>query len=263
MIVKWVFSCWLLCVPALALSQEEPAIAVVDFTSAVNTSFINKLPDLITDRLVNAGYTVVEREKFRTALNELEAGQSGLLDASTSSTLGNMLGARLIVTGKILNHNNSSKTGIVYGARVSKNTSVLEARMEVIDVERNVKIFSKTAKEVSVNSTSGLADTGTATDLGDGVARKLVNAMMGSESVKKAVTGLSGEQETVSITVNSTPEGADVEIDGVYFGTAGNSLSVSPGLHTIKVSYPDHESWEKQVMVSDGMNFNARLGKAQ
>lgn len=202
MIVKWALLCWMLCVSALVFSQEEPAIAVVDFTSAVNTSYIDKLPDLITDRLVNAGYTVVEREKFKTALNELEAGTSGLLDASTSSTIGNMLGARLIVTGKILNHNSSSKTAIVYDAHVTKKTSVLEARMEVIDVERNVKIFSKTAEEVSVNSTSGLIDTGTATNLGDGVARKLVNAMMGSESVKKAITGLSGEKETVSLTVN-------------------------------------------------------------
>lgn len=252
----------LLFLPAFAFSQEEPAIAVVDFTSAVNTRLINKLPDLIVDRLVNAGYVVVERDKFSSAIDEMSAGQSGLLDSSTAANIGNMMGAKLIVTGNILNHSSSKKSAMVYGSRVTKITQTLEARMEVLDVERGTKIFSKTAEETSVNSVSGFADTGTATDVGDAVARKLVNAMLGSKSVKDAVKVLSGEQETVTVTIASTPEGADVEIDGVFLGQAGNLFDLAPGLHTITVSYPDHEPWEKQVMVKEGMSFNARLGKS-
>lgn len=259
MIRKIILFSLLTLITTLSNAQEEPAIAVVDFTSAVSTRYINKLPDLIIDRLVNAGYIVVEREKFATAMEELEAGQSGFLDQSTSSAIGRMLGAKLIVTGKILNHGSSKKRGVVYGARVTKTTHVLEARMEVIDLERGVKLFSKTAKEVSVSSSSGLADTGTATDVGAGVARKLVNAMLGSKEVKKAIKGLSGEPELVAVTINSSPEFADIEVDGVYFGEAGNAISIAPGMHTIRVTFPNHEPWEKQVVVNDGMSFTARL----
>lgn len=246
-----------------AQAQEEPAIAVVDFTTVRSTRYVSKLPELIIDRLVNAGYTVVEREKFRAMFKEIEAGQSGFLDPSTSSTIGQQSGARLLVTGKILSHTNSTKSGNVYGVNVKKSISTLQARMEVIDLDRGTKIFSKTAKAVSKSSSSGLADTGTATDIGDEVARKLVNAMLGSKTVKKAIKGKSGEVETVTITVKSSPESADVEVDGVFFGEAGNPLSISPGMHSIMVTYPGYVPWEKQVMVKDGMSFTARLGKEE
>jgi hypothetical protein len=65
--------------------------------------------------------------------------------------------------------------------------------------------------------------------------------------------------EEGTITIESSPENADVEIDGVYHGNSGNPFDVSTGLRVIKVTLPGYEIWEEQVMVKDGMSFHVRL----
>ncbi|WP_432799367.1 PEGA domain-containing protein [Poriferisphaera sp. WC338] len=47
----------------------------------------------------------------------------------------------------------------------------------------------------------------------------------------------------------------DVELDGVVIGTAPGELQASPGLHTISVSHPNFEPWERMINVRDGMKL--------
>jgi 4-methylaminobutanoate oxidase (formaldehyde-forming) len=99
--------------------------------------------------------------------------------------------------------------------------------------------------------------------LGPNVAAKLVDAILNNKRIKRMVESAGGgEVEPVLITINSNPEGADVEIDGVYLGNAGGEFEVNPGVHEIQVSLPGFETWSKKVKVRDGLSFTATLSEA-
>jgi hypothetical protein len=57
-------------------------------------------------------------------------------------------------------------------------------------------------------------------------------------------------QATVS--VNSVPGGADVEVDGKFVGNTPSSLVLATGDHTIKVSKKGYKSWKRTLTASTG-----------
>jgi len=69
--------------------------------------------------------------------------------------------------------------------------------------------------------------------------------------------------ETGTVSVKSTPEGADVSSDGNFMGNAPASLKLSPGKHTVKVSMAGHNDWTREITVSAGseLQLNAVLEK--
>lgn len=65
-------------------------------------------------------------------------------------------------------------------------------------------------------------------------------------------------QGTVSI--SSTPAGADVEVDGSFMGNTPSQLELASGDHTIKLSKSGFRAWERKLKVSGGsINLNAEL----
>ncbi len=69
--------------------------------------------------------------------------------------------------------------------------------------------------------------------------------------------------ETGTVSVKSTPEGADVSSDGNFMGNAPASLKLGPGKHTIKVSVAGYNDWTREITVSAGsdLQLNAVLEK--
>ncbi len=67
----------------------------------------------------------------------------------------------------------------------------------------------------------------------------------------------------VSVTVNSEPTGADIEIDGSYEGSTPSQLSLAPGEYIIRVARPGFKAWERKVIIKAGSakTFNAILEK--
>jgi PEGA domain-containing protein len=54
------------------------------------------------------------------------------------------------------------------------------------------------------------------------------------------------------VEVSSTPDAADIEIDGKFVGSTPSSVGVSTGEHDIVVKKSGFKSWEKKVTVSSG-----------
>ena len=69
--------------------------------------------------------------------------------------------------------------------------------------------------------------------------------MLDSPRIKRVVDG----PESVAVVVTSEPEGADVEVDGIHYGSAGQQLTLTPGLHSCVDSLPGYTPWTKKVMV--------------
>jgi hypothetical protein len=63
-----------------------------------------------------------------------------------------------------------------------------------------------------------------------------------------------------SLAIDSTPSGADIEIDGSFVGNAPSTVTVAPGSHQITVKKKGFSPWSKTLNVTGGsIHVNAEL----
>ena len=55
-----------------------------------------------------------------------------------------------------------------------------------------------------------------------------------------------------TIEVKSTPDGAEITVDGKYMGSTPSALRLSAGDHSVKLEKPGFKTWEKTLTVSSG-----------
>ncbi len=73
-----------------------------------------------------------------------------------------------------------------------------------------------------------------------------------------APTPASAAQAQLQVT--STPDGADIEIDGGFVGNTPSTVGVAPGQHQLSVKKTGFKTWERKIAVSSGqVNVNAAL----
>lgn len=82
------------------------------------------------------------------------------------------------------------------------------------------------------------------------------------ESVAGPAPGPSGtNSEFATINVKSTPDGADVSVDGKFMGNTPAILRLSPGDHNVRVTTSGFKGWERAITVTPGgsSTLNATL----
>ena len=65
--------------------------------------------------------------------------------------------------------------------------------------------------------------------------------------------------DTVRVNFISQPEGADVEINGVYYGNTPLTLQLNPGIHQVTISLAGFSPWEKRINAYEGLEVKATL----
>ena len=93
--------------PAGVAEPEKIPVAIATFSSAANVREADTVRRAVVDGLINHlsqfdGVRVVERERIGEALQDLRMSSEGMIDQATALQLGKMTGARVIVTGNIL-----------------------------------------------------------------------------------------------------------------------------------------------------------------
>jgi len=74
----------------------------------------------------------------------------------------------------------------------------------------------------------------------------------------RGTTSPAGEQ--ASLTIESTPTGADIEIDGAFVGNTPSTLTVTPGSHKIAVKKRGFTDWSRTLSVTSGaVHLNPEL----
>lgn len=91
---------------------------------------------------------------------------------------------------------------------------------------------------------------------------------MGSESMAPGVAGpmmpLATRMNMTRVTVASTPEGADIAVDGSFVGNAPSTVNLAEGDHTITVTRNGYKTWERKIKAMGGMvRLNAELEAQQ
>ena len=77
-----------------------------------------------------------------------------------------------------------------------------------------------------------------------------------------AVSVKSASVPIPKISVFSTPEGADIEIDGSFVGNTPSVVELAPGEHVVIVKKSGYKAWERKLKVSGGeIKLTAELQK--
>lgn len=88
------------------------------------------------------------------------------------------------------------------------------------------------------------------------------NAKPQPDSEAKSVNGPapSPTAAQASVAIDSTPPGADIEIDGAFVGNTPSTIAVAPGSHQIAVKKKGFTDWSKKLNVTGGtIHLNAEL----
>jgi len=265
---RLMFILLLLGLPAVR-GADLPSIAVVDFTSDVRADWewwknlTTGLPDMLSDSLVNSKrFDVYEREKLTAIMKEQSFQASGFTDPQTAVALGKVAGIHYILTGKILDCGREVRDFTGYGVHTRTSFYRLKAGVKIVDVQTGKVLFSRNEgaeEQVSESSGSTTFDTTMASKLAQEVADKLTKALLDDDTFKPKQAA--DTAALLPVKVSSTPEHADVEVDGVFYGNAGSEIKIPSGLHVINVSLPGYEVWSKKVLVRDGLSFDVALTK--
>jgi hypothetical protein len=135
-----------------------------------------------------------------------------------------------------------------------------------------VAVFQKVSGDVVV-SHSTLSLGGSVQDACEGIAKdwSAHAAQIRAAAIKPPaptasvvpVAEVSSKSATVpKISVASTPDGADIEIDGSFVGSTPSSVELAPGDHVVIVKKSGYKSWERKLKVSGGeIKLTAELEK--
>ena len=84
----------------------------------------------------------------------------------------------------------------------------------------------------------------------------------GIKGTEQDVASRTGEDAVIgTVSITSTPDGADVTIDGAFVGTTPREKALKPGEYKIGVTKSGYSDWERKVLVEAGeeLTINAEL----
>jgi hypothetical protein len=94
--------------------------------------------------------------------------------------------------------------------------------------------------------------------------RAAESAAIAASEPKPSASPVPAPAAQAQLQVTSTPDGADIEIDGGFVGNTPSTIGVAPGQHQLSVKKIGFKPWERKITVSSGqVNVNAALEPAQ
>ena len=244
-----------------AYCDDLPTIAIVDFTTSKRTPLVTQLPKMLDNGFINSGcFNVVERNKLSSIIHEHDFSASGLADPGTAIEFGKLLVAGYVMTGHIVEVGAETRDFRRYGVSTRTTFYRLKVNVRILDANTGKAIFStiKEAEEKQYSS-SGLRinDSGMFDKLAEKVSHQIVQAVLHSK--KFSSKEKSKENKMVKVNISSSPNEADIEVNGVFYGNAGEQIEIPQGIQNIKISLPGYKVWEKKVFVREGLTIKATL----
>ncbi len=115
---------------------KKTKIAVLDFQQQggrADSDMGKIVAEWLVTALVKEGrFAVIERRLLNKVLEEQKIGVSGIVDADSASKLGKVLGAKVVITGSVLQYQN-----------------IIEVNARIIDVESSSIMAAESAKSTS------------------------------------------------------------------------------------------------------------------
>jgi len=147
-----------------------------------------------------------------------------------------------------------------------------EGGKSVLRHKNKVAVFQKVSGDVVV-SHSTLSLGGSVQDACAGIVKDWsshaaqIRAVVAKTTAPTPVTApppeaLTKSAATPKVSVASTPDGADIEIDGSFVGNTPSVVELAPGEHVVIVKKSGYKPWERKLKVSGGeVKLTAELEK--
>jgi curli biogenesis system outer membrane secretion channel CsgG len=281
--------------PATAAAQQSasarPSVAVLDFSTQGLTSDWwgafqpgVALSDLLTDRMVNGGqFNVVDRSHLNATVGEHQLSASGEVDPRTAISAGRLVGAHYLITGNILQLDQTGASGASAGSvlpgwvgaaagSVNTHRVTLKVAVRVIDA-RTGQIVQSFADEAARSGTSWSAGGWGGGAAGSYNNQQFVNSDMGhlidDEAAKIAASLDPSRFAAAAVTPSLT--GHIAAIDGhnviINIGSA-NGVQVGQTFDIIRVKSLVDPTTHQTLHVTenvgklqiDSVNSNASVG---
>ena len=86
-----------------------------------------------------------------------------------------------------------------------------------------------------------------------GVEAKVVKESEGEKTAEsKETSARPKDAATGTIAVSSTPDGAEISVDGAFMGNAPATLKLPPGKHVVRVALSGYKEWTREITVLAG-----------
>jgi hypothetical protein len=269
---------------------DAPMKAAIFIQNRAGADFADKidvLNDLLTTRLTEKGFSVIDRSvvmaKFREARDlepalqrevdalekamdgaNAQAGPESSLSGASALRIAQMIGADYLVMASLTSFGQEIRTfkgeGTQYGSNNRSSIYTLRISVKVLEGNQGGSVYADTvavAERIAV--VEGLRIE----------SSEIINKLLEAGAVKIAgnigdKTGKIRDARTtvaagVEFSVKSNIEGATVELDGAAIGSTPGRFTAAPGLHQLRVYKQWLAPWDKMVNVFAGQVLNISL----
>jgi hypothetical protein len=118
-----------------------------------------------------------------------------------------------------------------------------------VDGDRMVRPFDPNGQSVPAAAPAMVPSAGTPT---------LIQASMPLTPATSSHIAATVAANLGAVNVISDPGGAEVEIDGAFYGNTPGLIKLSPGLHTITVRVAGYAPWKRDLNIAPGSNLTVK-----
>ena len=230
----------------LILPEDTPVKLRIAQTISSGTSKVNDKVDFEVVEDVKVGDVVIIPQGGTAIATVTEAkskksfGRSGKLNVNIDYVRlanGDKVSLRAVKGGS-----GGSRTGVMAGAVVATAIVFFPAaplfffiKGKNIVIPKGTEITAYVAANTSINATPSNMQTGVAN-----------NSTTEQDSISANLS---------TVTVKSSPEGAEITIDGKFMGTTLSTLKLPAGEHSVKIEKSGYNEWTRIVTLSSGGNI--------
>lgn len=232
-----------------AQGAEGPVRAMLVVQNHVSDDFLKPLSDLgdrIAAALSGDIFNIIDpNDAIGENLNRSPYGEN--LPQSSATSLAGSLGAKALVTASV---GEASVAGI--GNPVVAQRVTMTLTLAAKEVPSGANIAAVTVTESSRNMTPEVLAASKERVYSE-LVQKLVTKASAQFLAKAETARLVGtDAGTIMVFFGCNVLGADVEVDGVSLGTCPGQFSVTPGVHSVRVSYPPYyNDFRKQTKFTE------------
>jgi len=254
----------------LHAGDTKEKLAILDFTNSSKDVMFNNnnsdervllsLEETLYVKLLGH-FRVVERHKMETLEKEMRLGHDGYLKERDIIHLGEMSGAKYVITGSITEYAYESRSHRgTYDVYTTVETHRMTVIFKIIDIKSSELIYGDqilVEEKYRISPNLHTTETDLARKLGRAAAEKI------KESIDKFMAKRSemGDQKSFALKVTTDPTNAMLFIDDAFKGQTPITLMLKSGKHQMKISMPGYLDLDVPINHLKKDEFNLTLHK--
>ncbi len=172
--------------------------------------------------------------------------------------------AKYLLLGRLNRFRVDKTEGVAYGVLRRQIVTTVSVDLQLIDVQTMEIIAGENVQEaVGMRIPEGVTKI-TGVYNWESVMRTAISRCVPKFLSKISVSASASDElesaaAPVEVSINSTPEGADVEFNGNFVGNTPCTVSLPSSTGVLSISAPGYEPWRKNIKPAEGLRIAPRL----